>query len=404
MFITVQTPIDSLVLTSGCFHQILNLTAVEGWSSNFLPPAMIDLVESVRQERALGWRWNYQESVSLMALCWKAIIKEEEEEEGQDDEEYVNSFESNDHILRAQLNDRHVNVRIKLKIDGGEEVKIDHAQTSSSSSSVSSPPNSMQLACARVLQSSIEREFKERDILLRDSSFDRSSFEMTSKVGTTSASSSTRKRQASKRRRGDERDTDEDESDADSEHPILDSLRLPLSSHPSPSPYPELCTFCQNLSFFSSIYVDLDENGDDTSVGRLRRGTSSLRTSANRSSKMNGFHLCCTSCLARFVSIARQQACDNGGDANKSRKTNHRSKKKRKSYGDTRKQRMTSSTVAIDRLPSDDEKEQEFYQIFSKSVKRHARWWRRAFIGVRVKQAQLKRAISVTRDILAGQA
>jgi hypothetical protein len=53
--VTVQTPRDSLVLTAGAFHQILNLTAVEGWSCNFLPPCMLGVVDAVRTERANGW-------------------------------------------------------------------------------------------------------------------------------------------------------------------------------------------------------------------------------------------------------------------------------------------------------------------------------------------------------------
>ncbi len=60
--VTLQTPVDSLVLTTGCFHQILNLTAVEGWSCNFLPPCMLPVVDRVRGERAKGWHWNYDET------------------------------------------------------------------------------------------------------------------------------------------------------------------------------------------------------------------------------------------------------------------------------------------------------------------------------------------------------
>lgn len=53
--LTVQTPRNSLVLTAGALHQILNLTAVEGWSCNFLPPCMLDVVNEVRMERSRGW-------------------------------------------------------------------------------------------------------------------------------------------------------------------------------------------------------------------------------------------------------------------------------------------------------------------------------------------------------------
>lgn len=52
---TIQTPSDSLVLTSGALHQVINLTAVEGWSTNLLPPAMMSTVAEVRQERSEGW-------------------------------------------------------------------------------------------------------------------------------------------------------------------------------------------------------------------------------------------------------------------------------------------------------------------------------------------------------------
>lgn len=55
MWVTVQTPQDSIVLTAGAFHQIINLTAVEGWSVNFLPECQIDTVASVREERYAGW-------------------------------------------------------------------------------------------------------------------------------------------------------------------------------------------------------------------------------------------------------------------------------------------------------------------------------------------------------------
>jgi len=55
VWVTVQTPRDSLVLTAGAFHQIINLTAVEGWSNNFLPECQIDTVASVRAEREAGW-------------------------------------------------------------------------------------------------------------------------------------------------------------------------------------------------------------------------------------------------------------------------------------------------------------------------------------------------------------
>ena len=52
---TIQTTTDSLVLTSGALHQVINLTAVEGWSVNWLPPSMISTVAEVRQERRDGW-------------------------------------------------------------------------------------------------------------------------------------------------------------------------------------------------------------------------------------------------------------------------------------------------------------------------------------------------------------
>jgi len=55
VWVTVQTPQDSIVLTAGAFHQIINLTAVEGWSVNFMPECQIDTVASVREERQAGW-------------------------------------------------------------------------------------------------------------------------------------------------------------------------------------------------------------------------------------------------------------------------------------------------------------------------------------------------------------
>lgn len=223
--------------------------------------------------------------------------------------------------------------------------------------------------CARVLLPSLESELADRAVLLLASSdsFSASNEQMQETHG------SSRERRpftdvTSLRRRL---------------QPVANtsssSLHLPLPHRPPPRSYPEICSFCQNLSFFSAIYASKEAAGES----ELQR-TRATNPSAPFLYSARSIHLCCTHCLARFVRLdQREQSLVAAASK----------KRKRDSFSPPRHVTFASAG----RLPTTEEMERAFMRTFRHALQRHAPWWRRAFIGVRITEEQIKSGVEVTR-------
>ena len=357
-----------------------------------MPPCMIDVVQSVRIEREKGWsgatqlrreranqlrqfshsvsvrvirNWNYQEGVCLIALCWYAVMLHHSQLAPV-------PVPAAPPSLVADLDGKSVRVRFTMSESKSDESSTHENAQPESHLLIHDAPELMRVQCAKVLYPAILKELADREPLQTPATVSLPPAapesdiiqEANTDMKPSAPSSSSNKRRAPAP--ADAADGDFDDS----------SLRLPLPQHPPPRSYPEVCTFCQNLSFFSAIYA---------STGHQPAASASNGPVVPFTKSATAFHLCCTSCLVKYLRLRI--------------KYHDRSNKKRKTSAlASVKKAKTFATAGV--LPSDTQKENNFYSTFRQSLKRHARWWRIAYIGVRVTEEQLKFGEAASKYLL----
>lgn len=165
-------------------------------------------------------------------------------------------------------------------------------------------------------------------------------------------------------------------------------FRLPLHAQLPPRSWPEHCRFCHNLSYFSALFVAdctdaplLEMMGQGAAV----RSPEDIGSAATDTGRL----LCCTRCLAQFLSHRRQQAATGQS----------RSSKMARLSASTSAQRPVTSWKEAGVLPTPDDNQRAFIERFEASLRDEADSWQLAYLGQRHSDSELNEGLAIAKAV-----
>jgi hypothetical protein len=326
--------------------------------------------------------------VALLSLCWTALMRSYNEQQQQKQATPAAA-------TRRQHRTTPTHKAISTRIEAAAADNEDAASASVGASSVPAIPVAMLRACAEVLLPAIGEEMQLRELL-----FSRSPDLM---VAYPSSATTT-----TNRKRGG--------APAGLHGATELPFSLPLRRKLPPRSYPELCPFCQNFAFFSAIYAPSVSSSTAAAASRKH---------GDDAEEAHVFLLCCTACLVKFLRAREDglaaQASNNAGNKDASSSGSSSNKKRRINSGSSNASSSSSSSSTrgssssssrrkptattwgeAGRLPSDEERLEQFVRSVGYSMRRHAGAWSRAYVGERCNNELLKNIHAYAQQILGG--
>ena len=175
----------------------------------------------------------------------------------------------------------------------------------------------------------------------------------------------------------------------DSAHTDDLPFRLPLHEQLPPRSWPEHCRFCHNLSYFSAVFV---ADCTDAPLLELMGHGAAVRSpeDVGGAAADTGRLLCCTRCLAQFLSHRRQQAAAAGSG---------RSSKLARLSASTSAQRPVTSWKEAGVLPTPEDNQRAFIERFEASLQDEAESWQLAYLGQRHSDSELNEGLAIAKAI-----
>jgi len=169
----------------------------------------------------------------------------------------------------------------------------------------------------------------------------------------------------------------------DSAHSDDLPFRLPLHAQLPPRSWPEHCRFCHNLSYFSAVFV---ADCTDAPLLELMGQGAAVRSpeDVGGAAADTGRLLCCTRCLAQFLSHRRQHADSKGSGRNSKL---------------ARLQLLVTSWKEAGALPTPEDNQRAFIERFEASLRNEADSWQLAYLGQRHSNSELNEGLAIAKTV-----